>query len=154
MIILCDCQFSLSNHLSFQRHVEFFILISPLIVWRQIVISVMLHFTITDTITLLCPWQFPVCRLSFPIFTKSFWDDLCYTVHENWFGPAFMESDKMDQLSLNLVHITRYGPPFSTFAKNHSFFKFLLFWYQKLSKFYTIFILFYFRTLKYQTRDS
>ena len=44
VIILYDRQFSPINQiLLFQRRVEFFMLIAPLTVWRQIAISVMLH---------------------------------------------------------------------------------------------------------------
>ena len=47
----------------------------------------------------------------------------------------YLETDT-DRLSCNLIgRITRYGPPFSTFAENRTFFKFPLFLHQKFSKF-------------------
>ena len=88
MIVLCDRQFAPINQiLSFQRRVEFVVLIAPLTVWRQIAISVMLHFYVTDNIP--TPEQFPICRLSFPIFTKSFWNDL-YCIVKIWPSIIFL----------------------------------------------------------------
>ena len=68
---------------------------------------------------------------------------LNYFINGNWYmyGPVFLQSNWLLVSPYNMIQTT-----FSTFAENHSFFKFL-FCHRTLSKIDEILILFYFWTI-------